>query len=165
MAFWDEGWNEWRPLIVAGAGAWLIGVTVSIVLLALFSGFSSNPGRLLSAGVVFYFTFHLWPVIFVSSGLGAATAVFAPFTMVLLFWSGFKTTLRADLHHEDNGFRYGATIATGYFSLMLLSAPVFFLAAGVSPLDDVVVSAGILATTGIVFPIVFGGLGGWIAER
>lgn len=165
MAFENEGLRSLRPSVVAGARAWVIGLTVAVVLLALFSGFSTDPGTLFSTGVVFYFTFHLWPLVFVPSGLGATAAIFAPFTMVLLFWSGFRTTVRADLHHEESGFRYGARITIGYLALALLSAPILFYTVEVSPLEDPLVTVAILVTTGVLFPVVFGGLGGWIAER
>ncbi|WP_136686877.1 hypothetical protein [Halorhabdus amylolytica] len=149
----------------AGAVAWLLGVGVALVLWWLFASGGGGPVRFLASAIVFYYAFHLWPVIPVIAAGDAVLALFAPISMLLLCWAGFRTAVGAETSSGADGFRLGATVVTGYLPLSLLSLPAFALVVGTSPLADPLVTVAIVGITGVVFPVVFGGLGGWLAGR
>lgn len=164
----DSGAGNRRVLRIAaisGTLAWMLGVAVAVVLLALFSRLGTDLAVLLPASVVFYYTFHLWPLVLVPAELSANAVIFAPVAMVVLFWAGFRTSLRTDAASGRDGFRRGATVTIGYLGLAVLSLAAFSLSVQTSPLSDPFGTAIILSSTGVAFPVVFGGLGGWIAGR
>ncbi|QGN06659.1 hypothetical protein Hrd1104_04690 [Halorhabdus sp. CBA1104] len=148
-----------------GALAWILGVAIALVFLALFSTVDGGFLDLLATSVVFYYTFHLWPLILVPADLSASAAVFAPIAMLVLFWAGFRAALRAGANGGRDGFVRGAEVAVGYLGMVILSLPAFAISVDGSLLADPLVTAVIVGTTGLAFPLVFGGLGGWIAGR
>jgi len=148
----------------AGVIAWLLGVALALVLWWLFSS-SAGPLGFLASGIVFYYAFHLWPVVPAVTGGASIFAIFAPVPMLSLFWAGFRVTVGTEASSGGAGARRGATVAVGYLAMALLSLPAFALTVGRSPLADPVSTAVIVGTTGVAFPVVFGGLGGWLAAR
>ncbi|WP_181686180.1 hypothetical protein [Halorhabdus salina] len=154
-----------RDGTATGALAWILGVVIALVFLALFSTIDGGFLDLFATSVVFYYTFHLWPLILVPADLSASAAVFAPVAMLVLFWAGFRAAIRAETHSGRDGFARGAAIAIGYLGMAIVSLPAFAISIEGSLLADPLVTVVIVATTGIVFPVVFGGLGGWIAGR
>jgi hypothetical protein len=157
--------QSFRVGIAGGAIAWILGVAIAVVLLVLFSTIDGGFLDLFATGVVFYYTFHLWPLVLVPAELSASAAVFAPVAMLVLFWAGFRTALRAETSSGRDGFYSGAAIAVGYLGMALVSLPAFAITIESSLLADPLVTGLIVVTTGILFPVVFGGLGGWIAGR
>lgn len=154
-----------RAGLTNGAVVWFAGVAAAVLLLVLFSDLGSDPLSLLATGVVFYYAFHLWPAVPVLTAGNAIFAVFAPVSMLLLFWAGFRTTVGTDASPGVEAFRRGATVVTGYFPLSVLCLPAFGFSVERSPLADPLVTVAIVGITGFAFPIVFGGLGGWVAGR
>ncbi|WP_135661688.1 hypothetical protein [Halorhabdus rudnickae] len=148
----------------AGAVAWVLGVAVAFVLWWLFAS-GGGPIRFLASAIVFYYAFHLWPAVPLLTAGNAIFAVFAPISMLLLFWAGFRTAIGADAPTGADGFRRGASVVAGYLPMAVLSLPAFALSVGTSPLADLFSTAAIVGITGVAFPLVFGGLGGWLAGR
>ena len=89
-----------------------------------------------------------------------------PHTLVvvaLLVVAGYVVASSAGHQWMSGGFKHGASIATGYFALTLLSMLV--LVVQVEGVDLVAVKTALaLVLTGVVYPVVFGGLGGLIAK-
>jgi hypothetical protein len=153
-----------REGATTGTVAWLVGLGVALAIWLLFSA-SGGPLQSIASGIVFYYSMHLWPVI-PGVGAGAAIlAIFAPLPALVLFWAGFRVTVGSDVASGAEGFRHGAGVVVGYFALSLLCLPAFAIAVSSSPLSEPAVTAVIVGTTGLAFPVVFGGLGGWIAGR
>ena len=88
------------------------------------------------------------------------------FAVELLVWTalsaGVLTAVGYYLSRQtDGGTRQGATISLGYFVAAAFS--VAFIYTQVTPrLGDMLVQ---LVVAGVVFPAVFGGLGGYVASR
>lgn len=157
----------------AGAVAWIAGVVLTYLLgtlglhqgLQLIVGFLGFTGALLS-----YFGFHVWMLGGSGSAQVGSLAAFTLLPMVLLVGAGYVVASRGRLADAADGFKRGATVAVGYLALALLSIVYFVVAAnggaggggaGGSGLIDLVLT---VLVTGVVFPVVFGGLGGVLAE-
>ena len=154
-----------RQAARSGVIAWLIGVGVALLLWLLFASSSGGPIAFIASAVVFYYSFHLWPAVPLLTAGEPIFAIFAPIPVLLLFWAGFRTAVNAGVASAAEGVRRGGSVIVGYFAMAVLSLPLFAFSVGQSPLADPLGASFIVGVTGIAFPIVFGGLGGWIAGR
>jgi len=145
--------------------AFLVGVVLTFVIgqvgldeqLGLLVGFAPVLGTLWS-----YTAFHLWPMVLGSSGMGSFL-VFVVLPIVILVGSGYWVASGAG---RGGGFMKGASVTVGYFVLSLLTFVYIAFIAGNAQVTmevgvDLVVA---LVMTGIVFPVVFGGIGGLLAD-
>ncbi|MFB6201559.1 MAG: hypothetical protein ABEI98_06080 [Halorhabdus sp.] len=164
MSSATDAWQRIRPGAVSGAVAWILGVAIALALWALFAS-SEGIVASLASSIVFYYTFHLWPALPLLTAPTSIFVVFTPVAVLLLFWAGFRTAMRTGAASGRAGFTHGATVVVGYLTLALASLPAFGFSVGTSPLADPLVAAIVVGITGVAFPIVFGGLGGWLAGR
>jgi hypothetical protein len=113
--------------------------------------------------MVFGFTaFHLWPTILGSSGTGSFL-VGAIVPILLLIGSGYYVASRT---RGGSGFTNGASITVGYFVLSLL-AFLYMTTMGSGGNQGLAIGVEFvvaLVITGLVFPVVFGGIGGALAD-
>jgi len=146
--------------VVAGAAAFLVGVVLTILLVAvgvIGGGFFS--GAPIRFGVLAYVSYHLWPVLLGGSP-SSQSLVFTLLPVVLTVGAGYVAASTAG--RGGGGFGGGASVAAGYFIPSTLAFLFVLLMVGrlAGPILDLVVG---LAVTGLVFPAVFGGIGGALA--
>lgn len=143
-----------------GAGAWVAGVVLTFVVgqlglsqaLSLIIGFAPLRGTLSA-----YSAFHTW---FLSGTGGSMFLVFTLIPIVLLVGAGFFV---ASNNRASNGFATGASVAVGYLAMTVLSIVLLFvLGSGGVQIVDLLIS---IVLAGVVFPVVFGGLGGLAADQ
>lgn len=146
-----------------GAGAFVLGLIVTYAIgqlginrsLAVLTTFAPLDGTLIG-----YSALHLWPTVVGNSGMGDLL-VFALLPMGILLGSGYRIASGAT---PGSGFRTGASVAAGYLLLTLVAyGYMLFLASGSASAQlslDVVVQ---IFVTGLLFPAVFGGIGGLIS--
>jgi hypothetical protein len=163
---------------VFGVGAYVVGVLVTLIATVARSTPApmNAPIRETSAGaatVVDYGGFsgylfaHLWiHELSVLTEFTLATYLL-PFTVVLaavLVTAGFAVASLAGGYRTEGGFRHGASITIGYFPVAVLAT----LLVGVT-IDDVTLlgldSVLTLFVAGLGYPVVFGGLGGFLSKR
>lgn len=115
-----------------------------------------------------YVSFHAWPVLL---GGPPALLLFSTLPGVILASSAY-TIVAASSDSPRGGPARGATIVVGYFALSVVAVGFFLfrrqtLATPGTVTADIpgVVVAIVVLFTGIVFPVIFGGLGGALAER
>ena len=83
--------------------------------------------------------------------------------VAILVVTGYVVAASAGNRWASGGFKHGASIATGYFALTLLSMAVIVVQVeGLGVVDIETVLA--LLVVGLVYPLVFGGVGGAIAN-
>lgn len=150
---------------LAGGAIFVIGLIVTFVLAKV--GFPRGMGMIMAFDPIFgsifgYSAFHLWPMILGSSGMGSFT-VGAIVPIVLLLGSGFWVASEST---SGSGFMNGASVTVGYFVLALLAfLYMIFTSSGTGGGMQIGVDFVVaLVVTGIVFPVVFGGIGGVIAD-
>jgi len=163
---------------VFGVGAYVVGVVVTLIAtVARGTPAAANaPIRETSAGaatvvdyggVSGYLFAHLWiHELSVLTEFTLATHLL-PFTVVLaavLVGAGFAVASLADGYRVEGGFKHGASIAIGYFPVAVLAT----LVVGVTVSDVTLLSLDSLLTllvAGLVYPVVFGGLGGFLSKQ
>jgi hypothetical protein len=82
-------------------------------------------------------------------------------SIVILLSVGFSTASRASIGSGD-GFKQGASVAIGYFALAILATVVLYVQLDNIDTGNMVIW---LVVTGVVYPVVFGGIGGILAEN
>jgi hypothetical protein len=148
-----------RTGTVAGVVAFLVGLLVTFLVgaLGVSRGLSFLVGLApLQGAIVGFSSFHLWPLV-----LGGSTGLSPVWTLVpvvVLVLAGYLTVFTAG--RSSNGFRDGASVAVGYFGLTVVAFLLSFVDGGGGQLGQVLV--GVLFT-GVLFPVVFGGVGGAVA--
>lgn len=155
---------------ITGAIAFVVGSFFVFSLLILAGSPLSDRALSLPVSMTTssYMTFHAWPVLL---GGPPTFLLFSTLPAVILFAAGY-TIAAASSASSRGGPARGATVAVGYLALTGLSI-VFIVwrqrmlaSAPTTPGD---IQATILAFAfvfaGLVFPVVFGGLGGMLAER
>lgn len=151
---------------IVGGGAWVVGVVVSFALASMAgaSGSALLGISVLDLSIIFYYMLHLWPM-FLAPGTDMATAalVFTPIAIVILLYGGYRVASRAENH--ESGFKNGATVTVGYFVLAVLSL-LFALGSITELLFQQATGRTLVVVifTGLLMPVVFGGLGGVIAD-
>ncbi|PSP75747.1 hypothetical protein BRC81_15335 [Halobacteriales archaeon QS_1_68_20] len=151
---------------IVGAGGWIVGIVVSYALAqaAGVSGSAVLGVSVLDLSIVFYFMLHLWPLV-LAPGTDMATAalMFTPIAVAILMVGGYRVASHAD--NAESGFRNGATATVGYFVLAVLSL-LFALGSVTQFLFQQATGRTIVVVlfTGVLVPVVFGGLGGAIAD-
>lgn len=167
------GYLEDLPLrrgAITGAVAFVIGILVTFPLLLVAPPpLSTEAARIpIAMGSFSYLIFHGWVVAF---GGPSNLMVFTGIPVVILLGAGYSVAT-ATSESPRRGVARGATIASGYLVLVLLSIGFVLwrqpsLAAVVAEPAQFVILIPIsaFAFAGIAFPLIFGGLGGALAER
>lgn len=140
----------------AGAGAFLIGLVLTYILaqLEINLALSFVVALVPIEGTIFsYLGFHTLEESF--------ELWFTLIPAVLLFVSGL-TVASGTRGNPVEGFTDGAKVTSGYLAMTLFGVLVMFLVSGEFDLSGDIIADMIVA--GVVFPIVFGGLGGALAE-
>lgn len=153
----------WRRAGVYGAVAWLLGYLVVLVVSIVATGGSVGGATLLQEALTFFLATHLWPLLPGVSIPGTVGAVlYAPATALVVFTAGFKFVPAVGAGTAEEGFRVGALLTVGYAALTAIAVLVLALSTALTAaqLPTLAVAFGV---TGIGFPVVFGGFGGWFA--
>jgi hypothetical protein len=164
---------QFRTGLLLGTGAFLAGLALTFLVGTLGVGrgvellVAVDP---LQGTVVAFASLHLWPL-----ALGGAAGWFLVWTLVpavVLTVAGYAAASGAPpgIGDEDSGgdgdegFRRGASVAVGYFGLTVLAFLLVVVLGGgqTGAIGFGGVAVGVLFT-GVLFPLVFGGLGGTIA--
>ena len=147
-----------RTGAVAGGIAWIVGLVVTYALLQLEvigGAFGPLIGQTFGLVVFVFASLHLWPMLF---GSGTTLSLFWTIVpLVIILGAGYVTADRT-----GGGVSAGATVAVGYFALTVLSVIYFISAFGQV---DAIQMIAYLVVGGALFPAVFGGLGGYVAEE
>lgn len=160
---------DWQQAVVVGLVAWLAGVVITFVIgqagvsrgLSFFIAVAPIGGSFLM-----YMAFHSW---FAIGGLGGAGgfAVFTLLPIVILLVAGYYRASQGGAADARDGFTLGASITAGYLIGAVLSIVVVMALLGGSGSSGVQLNANTviaLVVSGIVFPVVFGGIGGALAD-
>lgn len=160
--------NRGVPTVIGalgGAIAFVVGVLVTFLVGSL--GLNETIEFLISVTLVDgsiwgYTVFHQWPLV-LGNGTTDSFLVWAIVPIVILLGSGYWAVAQT---RRGNGFLTGASVAIGYFVLTVLAFLYLVFLAGDAQVTfelgvDLVVA---ILITGVVFPVVFGGIGGLIAD-
>lgn len=161
---------DWQQAVVVGLVAWLAGVVITFLIgqaglnqgLSFILAFAPIAGSFLM-----YLAFQSW---FATGGLGAAggLAVFTLLPIVILLLAGYYRASQGGPADAGDGFRLGASITAGYLVGAILSIVVALVMLGGSGSSGLQLNADTiisLVVAGIVFPVVFGGVGGAVASE
>lgn len=155
---------------ITGALAFVAG-TILVFPLLIVAGPPLRDAALgapVAVGTFSYLVFHAWPVVL---GAPPTLLLFSVLPGVILVAAGY-TVAAAPSESSRGGPARGATVVVGYLALVGLSiayilwrGPTQTAPGNVSPglLSVVFVVAVVFA--GVLFPLLFGGLGGMLAER
>jgi len=147
-----------RDGAVFGGIAWIVGIALTAVL--GYAGANSTLGFL--GSLVGYFYFHTW---FVFDSQVGGLAVFTLLPVILLVAAGYVAASRTA--RGTSGTVAGTSVAIGYLALAIVSILVAVFLAGGSGGSGLTLNAqsvlGLLLT-GVAFPVVFGAVGGAIAD-
>ncbi len=164
----------------SGAFAWIGGLVLIFVFMQLLGDVVaavSSAFPIASAAYVYSFL-HGWPMVY---GMPPTALVFSLIPIAILIASGYSAAQKTS-GGTTNAAKRGASIVAGYFVLVLVSVLYIFVRAaslvsdvtGTSTASAATETASgtdfgallvILLFTGVVFPAVFGALGGIIAEK
>lgn len=153
-----------RTGVLAGVGAFVVGLILTFLMgtlglsrgLALLVGIAPLQGTIVS-----YSAFHLWPLVMGSGSMGGFL-VWTILPIVLLIVAGYAVA--SGTGDRSSGFKNGASVTAGYLLLTVLAFLLLIVMggrAGSVQIGQLVVG---IIFTGILFPVVFGGIGGAIAD-
>lgn len=152
---------------VVGAVAFIAGLILTLII--GMAGLSQGLGLLVAfsplLGTVSAFLFvHLWPV--VMGGGAGSFLVWTIIPIIVLLVSGYYVGSNYD--GSSSGFVAGASVTVGYLILTILGFLLLLAMGGGGSQANMGVQIGQLIVgiifTGIIFPVVFGGIGGAIAD-
>jgi len=162
---------------IFGAGAYVVGALVTLIATVAggTAAAANAPVREATAGVGTIVNYggvsgslfaHLWVhELSVVTEFGLATHLL-PYTFIvlgLLLAAGYVVATLSSSYQSNAGFKHGASIAIGYFPLAVLAT--VFAGVGVGEVELVAIDSLLtLVVTGIVYPVVFGGLGGLLSK-
>jgi len=143
---------------LAGAATYLLGVVLTAVV--WHTGLHPDRGVWTSTpdGVADYLTYHAgihlpgW-----GGTLRGEVLVYTVVWIYLLVAAGSLVSRRAD----GGGFKTGASVAVGYLAGTVLAVLHLTSSLSAVPLSELVVPVAII---GVVYPVLFGGIGGLLAE-
>jgi len=144
-----------------GAAAWVVGVVLTFIIGQL--GISQGLSFLIAmapiqGSLLAYQGIHTW---FISgTGGGGIFMILTLVPILILIGAGYYV---ASQERGDNGFMTGASVAAGYLAMTVLGL-VILLVMGGGAINIVDALIGIILA-GVVFPVVFGGIGGLVAEQ
>lgn len=145
-----------------GATTWLLGffltLLIGVLKLDALTTLLVNLGDPVSGALAGYFFYQAWFVTSMPVGGPLGITVFALLPIVLLVAAGFYVASE----NEGTGPMAGVAIAVGYGGLALLSAITLLVTGGTENIVDLVL---MLIVAGVVYPVVFGGIGGAIADQ
>lgn len=145
-----------------GATTWLLGffLTLMIGVLGLdaLTTLLVNLGDPVTGALAGYFLYQSWFVTSMGTSGPIGFTIFALLPIILLIGAGYYVASQ----NEGTGPKAGIGIAVGYGGLALLSAVVLVLTGGTDSIVDLLL---MLIVAGVVFPLVFGGIGGAIADQ
>lgn len=139
-----------------GAGVWVVGAVLTFIIAKLNISLGLSIVAALSpiAGTLWaYQAIHSWFAIGLSG-----FAVFTIIPIVLLIGAGFYVASQS----QEQGFLAGAAVAGGYFAVTVLAAVLVLVMTPGTDIAQLLIS---LVIAGVVFPVVFAGLGGVIADQ
>lgn len=145
-----------------GASTWLLGFFLTLLIgvlgLDALTTLLVNLGDPVTGALVGYFFYQAWFVTSMGAGGPVGFTAFVLLPIILLVGAGYYVASQ----NEGTGHLAGVGIAVGYGGLALLSAVVLLLTGGTDNIVDLVL---MLIVAGVVFPVVFGGIGGAIADQ
>lgn len=160
-----------------GAGAYIVGFVLTLI--ATISRGTPAPAnvsvRETSAGLATivdyggiegYLFAHLWIhelSVLTEFEIAAHLLPFSVLIVTLLVVAGGFVASLAGGPRSSGGFKHGASIVIGYFPLALLST--VFVGVGIGDIQLIGLDPILtLLVTGLVYPVVFGGIGSLLAE-
>lgn len=145
-----------------GAATWVLGLVLTLVIglagLDTLTTLLVNLGDPITGSVAGYFFYQSWFVTSLGVGGPLGITVFALLPILLLVGAGFYVASE----NEGTGPMAGVALAVGYGGLAILSAVVLLLTGGMDSMVDLLL---MVIVAGLVYPIVFGGIGGAIADQ
>lgn len=148
---------------IYGAGAYIVGLIISIIAVETeiidelaFYGAIDFEGYLLAQQAV-----HELNII----TSGDFISEFLPLTVVMiivLVAAGYLAASREGTPRDGEGLTNGAAIVIGYLAVALVATIILFVQFDDADTTDALLT---LIVTGIVYPVVFGGIGGLVAEN
>ena len=157
-----------REGLTVGAAAYLGGMVLTFLFFQLAGGQTASLANAAPLATSAYF----WSVLHGWLGLvtGSVTALLFSLVPGLALAATGYVLARRSADSTRSGFRRGATVTAGYLSVFLVTYGYIFARAafsdvsgglgGVNPLAIVLP----LTFTGLLFPVAFGGLGGYLAD-
>lgn len=146
---------------VYGAGAYVIGLIITII------GVEAELINELGIYQIFGFEGYLFAQQIVHElriiNNGEFISEFLPMTIVmalLLVGAGYTVASQAGGRQSTGGPKAGGSITVGYFAMAVV-ATIFLILSSDPDTVDMIIS---LLVTGVLYPVVFGGLGGLIAQ-
>lgn len=154
---------------VQGAMVGAIAFVVGLLVTVLVGSFGLNPTiellvsfSLIDGSIWGYTAFHQWLMV-IGNGALDTFLVWAIVPIAILVVSGYWIASQAP---RGQGFMNGASVTVGYFVMTVLAfLYLAFLVGNAQATIEVGVDL-VIATviTGILFPVVFGGIGGILAD-
>lgn len=150
-----------------GAVAWMAVAVVVHVILRFGLLFGDQFARAVSGAPITLtlgaiLDVHAW---FVAVQLSSDLSLLTVVPVVVLLAAGYWTASATGPESPVAGFASGATVTVGYLALLIVLVVAMQIlgssAGGESGLGQILA----VAITGIVYPVVFGGVGGAIASR
>lgn len=154
----------WREGLKTGIAAWIVGFAVIGGLLSVpaISDGSYMPVEVVSAALVFFFASHGWPLLLVGT-IPVTPVLFLPVPLMILFAGGYRLIYVTDVPGDVSAYRIGAGVTTGYAPATLVGIAVLTTLSG--GLGSIPVYVVVFVFSGVVVPVVAGGIGGAVAAR
>jgi len=173
MADWTRQYTRTFPTLPgslvrglsAGAKAYFLTVfgTVLAVELGSVVGFHDAPVSLLAPFLLVFWVYGLHVSLggYASGALGSPTVVFGAVLALALLGVGYATAREREPATVVSAVAHGTGLAVGYLPLLVLShALVAVTVPSVSPLGPTALR--LFVDVGVLYPVVFGGLGGFL---
>ena len=165
MAYRQDAELDLMDGVLFGAGAYVVGFLVTLLFVEL-----ELPSDLGFYGELFGFEGYLGAQLLIhelsmlTSGEFFIEAIALAIVMaILLVAAGFVAASNAGRGRVTGDYRHGASITAGYLPLALVATVLFVLLVDGDP--DMVDLGLRFLVTGLVYPVVFGAIGGAIADN
>jgi hypothetical protein len=173
MADWTGQYTRTLPAVPrglvrglsAGGKAYFLTVfgTAIVVELGSRAGLHDLSVPLLTPFLLVFWVYGLHASLggYASGALGSPTVIFGAVLALTLLVSGYATAREGDPPTVVPAVAYGMSLAVGYLPFLVLShALVAATVPSVSPLDAT--SLRLFVDIGVLYPVAFGGLGGFL---
>ncbi|WP_436934298.1 hypothetical protein [Halovenus marina] len=146
-----------------GAGAYLLSLVTAILAVTLGAPDEMKFYQDVRGGKRYIFAqFNIHELNLLTGGeVSAGVLLWTVVTAIILLFVGFAVASGVNIGSGD-AFRQGVSITIGYFLVTILAVVYLFIQPYNPDLVDLLIW---LVVTGIVYPVVFGGIGGIIAEN
>ncbi len=160
MSTRNSGMDMQQGAIVGGI-VWVVGVLVTFLLLE--TGVIGGAGGSFISGslwfvVAIFSGLHLWPLL--TGGSVTASLVWTIVPIILLVIGGFFVANGT----RGASFQQGASVVVGYLLLTLVGILFLMVGGPMGASPNIVDMILYLIVGGVVFPAVFGGVGGMVAD-